>query len=1013
MPEVYFGRKDEPATPLEQTDKFIAVRTHRPIVRRAPPVPGVLEAALPDTALVASFPEVNVGVYRVPEDGSAGLDVLKSQLRALPDVRFAGRVLVDQAGEPVVYTENLFIKFVDEKNEAACLAVIVDLGLSVKRKVDYAANAWFVAADGAGQEVFNIANELLKRDDVEFCHPEIVRRRAPKAIYPQQWHLSDATVGGVAVAAHAHVASAHEVATGEGITIAIIDDGVDIDHPEFVHKIVAPRDVTLGIDDPRPKDSSPFYNDDHGTACAGVACAAGMHGASGVAPSAKLMPIRLASSLGAQAEAEAFKWAADNGADVISCSWGPPDGDWRDPDDPAHTTDAPMPAFTRLAIDYVTTNGREGRGCVVLFAAGNGNEDVRFDGYASYGNVIAVAACNDRGFKSAYSDYGDAVWCAFPSNDRAHEPTGRPQPLTPGIWTTDRVGAVGYNSGSAHAGDAEGFYTNGFGGTSSACPGVAGVVALMLSVNPSLSREEVRDILREACDRIDEANGDYDGDGWSAWYGWGRVNAARAVELAGQARSAGTGAASLRATSGWFFDAPARVKDFSDPKLWHEVMAKEASGIVRELVAAVTKKKPDEVSDAEIVQHGPTLGYVDPVGGLPATQGETVNVVPWSAFPLAVKRRLPWPQYPPVEGDSDGTQRAAEDVGDEDHRPGQFEDKDGTVVQSPVRHRQDEYCEWVGRRDAQGRLIKAIFVAEGYDYYAALFKHDEARAVDLYREFCEDNSITADDLRAPRGLYRRLAADNSLVTVAEPGAFNPRNRHNIDPGIVHLSHRANSLSAEVNLAGVSGILRLMADGQTTLDGNDPRKLLCCCWGGNPNRDSDPRIAQQAYAQVRQGFRYTLADPVGLYIASLEADRAWTVAGDPLTDDWWRVVRGDGFGDVRTSRVLRLELAAPAGSGLTLDDLTVDGEPVRFPGQLATLLQIHLFITRWQRADGSTGPSVPCVGTCCRKTGTDQLAVTDQPCAAGQTLEWPDLIVPAAARSVAGEPVLIGADARHR
>ena len=146
----------------------------------------------------------------------------------------------------------------------------------------------------------------------------------------------------------------------------------------------------------------------------GSLCGTATNGASGVAPHAKLMPIRLASGLGSQREADAFKWAADNGADVISCSWGPVDGDWWDNNDPQHTQVAHLPTSTRLAIDYVTTNGRGGKGCVVLFAAGNGNESVDNDGYASYPKVIAVAACNDRSRRSIYSDFGKAVWCAFP-----------------------------------------------------------------------------------------------------------------------------------------------------------------------------------------------------------------------------------------------------------------------------------------------------------------------------------------------------------------------------------------------------------------------------------------------------------------------------------------------------------------------------------------------------------------------------------------------------------------------
>jgi subtilisin family serine protease len=103
--------------------------------------------------------------------------------------------------------------------------------------------------------------------------------------------------------AHANLEAAHQVTRGEGVTIAIIDDGVDMEHPEFAgaSKIVAPRDATLLTDNPRPKDlfgTGPDHGDNHGTACAGVATAIGARGASGVAPAAKLMPIRLASGLG-------------------------------------------------------------------------------------------------------------------------------------------------------------------------------------------------------------------------------------------------------------------------------------------------------------------------------------------------------------------------------------------------------------------------------------------------------------------------------------------------------------------------------------------------------------------------------------------------------------------------------------------------------------------------------------------------------------------------------------------
>jgi subtilisin family serine protease/subtilisin-like proprotein convertase family protein len=357
---------------------------------------------------------------------------------------------------------------------------------------------------------------------VELCHPELITESYRRQVFPQQWHLNTVQLGNQVIDASANVEAAWSLTRGAGITIAVIDTGIDIDHEEFRSsgKLVSPRDATRGTDDPRPRGS-----ENHGTACAGVACADGNFGAAGVAPQAKLMPIRLASALGSQAEAEAFYWAARNGADVISCSWGPADGDWSNPNDPLHDEVTPLPDSTRLAIDYAVSQGRSGKGCVICWAAGNGNESVDNDGYASYANVIAVAACNDTGQRSAYSDFGNAIWCAFPSNDPV-------QSLTPGIWTTDRSGAAGYNPGNTAAGDEQGNYTNSFGGTSSACPGVAGVAALVLARNPDLRWDQVRDILKQCCDQIDVAGGQYNADRRSPLYGYGRLNARRAVELA-------------------------------------------------------------------------------------------------------------------------------------------------------------------------------------------------------------------------------------------------------------------------------------------------------------------------------------------------------------------------------------------------------------------------------------------------------------------------------------------------
>ena len=224
------------------------------------------------------------------------------------------------------------------------------------------------------------------------------------------------------------------------------------------------------------------------------------------------------------AEANAFAWAADHGADGISCSWGPSDGKWWDASDPLHKRITALPDSTRLAMEYALQKGRKGRGCVILFAAGNGNEDIAGDGYCSYPGILAVTACNDSGRRSVYSDFGDAVWVSFPSGDYGWKAFGHESPVSSGLRTTDRLQKEGYT---------EGDYTNIFGGTSGACPGMAGVVALMLAANPDLNPSEIKDIIRTSCVQIDAEKGAYDAaTGHSRWYGYGRIDAGKAVQNA-------------------------------------------------------------------------------------------------------------------------------------------------------------------------------------------------------------------------------------------------------------------------------------------------------------------------------------------------------------------------------------------------------------------------------------------------------------------------------------------------
>lgn len=344
----------------------------------------------------------------------------------------------------------------------------------------------------------------------------VLDERAPRAqvsarggqYLDRQWHLGTA-----------NVLSAWNVTTGDpSIVVAVLDDGVDVDHVEFAGKVVGQSDFAGQVSDARPKTST----DNHGTACAGVAVALGAN-AHGSAPGASLLAVRTPEYLGIADEAEMFRWVCDQGADVISCSWGPADG--------TGATD-PLPDSTREAIRYCVAEGRGGKGIPIVWAAGNGDESVSLDGYASNPDVMAIGASTDRETRAWYSDHGPEVWVCAPSSGSSAAGERR-------IFTTDRAGSAGYNTGSASAGDQAGDYTNDFGGTSSATPLVAGIIALMLSVDPSLTHKDVKGILRSTAAKIGDA-ASYNSSGHSDEYGFGRVDARAAVDAAGGGGSTST-----------------------------------------------------------------------------------------------------------------------------------------------------------------------------------------------------------------------------------------------------------------------------------------------------------------------------------------------------------------------------------------------------------------------------------------------------------------------------------------
>ncbi len=311
------------------------------------------------------------------------------------------------------------------------------------------------------------------------------------------------------------------------IIVAVIDQGVTSNHPDLPNsRQVRLNGSNFGAGD--ANDPSPTGNDNHGNACAGVIAATmnNNQGIAGIAPECKIMPIRTDNTTMPPDMADAIEFAVDNGADILSNSWSYP------------SSDQNLHPEIVTAINYALSND-----CVVIFSAGNtanhaGNSNgyVRFPANVNISGVVTVGASDRNDNQSNYSPTSSLVDIVAPSH-RAY-PSGI-SGETLEMWSIDIPGNTGYNPWPADGthppatgeilpstGTNNLAYTSRFGGTSHSCPVVAGVAALMLSVNPDLSYTDVFNIITSTANKV----GGYTyTSGKCNEMGYGRVNAYDAV----------------------------------------------------------------------------------------------------------------------------------------------------------------------------------------------------------------------------------------------------------------------------------------------------------------------------------------------------------------------------------------------------------------------------------------------------------------------------------------------------
>jgi subtilisin len=259
---------------------------------------------------------------------------------------------------------------------------------------------------------------------------------------------------------------------GTGVKVAIVDTGIDMDHPDLVANIKGGFNAIAPAR--KYKDPNDFEDDHgHGTHCAGIVAAVDNDiGVIGVAPEAWLYGVKVLDGAGFGYDSdiiEGIEWCVDNGMQVISCSFG------------GYEDDQAFRDAYQAAWDA---------GCLIVAAAGNeGYEDPDL-WPAGYSTVMAISAMDSDDEIASWSNYGDEIELAAPGVS---------------IYSTYRRGK----------------YTT-MSGTSMACPHVSGVAALVWAANSGYSNSQVRQRLQNTAE-------DLGASGWDPYYGYGLVDAEAAV----------------------------------------------------------------------------------------------------------------------------------------------------------------------------------------------------------------------------------------------------------------------------------------------------------------------------------------------------------------------------------------------------------------------------------------------------------------------------------------------------
>jgi len=368
----------------------------------------------------------------------------------------------------------------------------------------------------------DIANLIYGSGLVNYSIPVFcIENPGQNTDYSQQWGLENTGQQGGTQGVDINVLPAWNLSTGSGIIVAIIDNGVELDHPDLQENIIEGYGSVDGYPDGSNGGKASSY---HGTICAGIVAAVdNSFGVKGVAYDSKIMPVKVGDGIELELDklVLGIEYAYEHNADVLNCSFGVR---FHEDSLPLASMCAPIAALYDARL-----YGRGGKGCVVVCASGNSNDNFVHIPASRNGNlsVGAIDRCGIRaGGEHALKPWEHSAQCEPWGSHSAYNAScygNKLHVVAPG--TSCRTTTV--NGGYAS-----------FNGTSLACPHVSGVAALILAANPGLTESEVRELICSNTTKVNSQlytyadHADHPFGTWNRFLGYGLVNAHASVSAA-------------------------------------------------------------------------------------------------------------------------------------------------------------------------------------------------------------------------------------------------------------------------------------------------------------------------------------------------------------------------------------------------------------------------------------------------------------------------------------------------